>query len=343
MSALAHHPRNIRTTLVNLAFAGAALALAVRGVVLILSAPGLAALVGESATGAAARSVPRGTEKPRAWVPFPALAPEKQEVITPLTDGPDLSSAVPKAPFVPLNGVSVVGITWFTEPTFSLAAIVYNAERNIHSVNDCEWVTLTDPEGIQKKVPMSPCNQVAEGYLIREIRRFRVRLEHVASGEMQDLDLYGDGKPVVALAMPPPAGPAAPAGDTKGKGSAISKMMDNVKQLGPNHWEAPAGMREEVLGRLSEVAMEGRWLPYFENGKITGFKLAQTVPNSAFDKIGLKSGDVIKSVNGYDISSPDKMLDVFTKLRDARDINVDVQRGDASQKGAKSSLRYTIN
>ena len=65
--------------------------------------------------------------------------------------------------------------------------------------------------------------------------------------------------------------------------------------------------------------------------------------NSAFEKIGLKSGDVIKAVNGNDINSPDKILEVFTKLRDARDINVDIQRGDTGVKGSKQSLRYTIN
>ena len=67
------------------------------------------------------------------------------------------------------------------------------------------------------------------------------------------------------------------------------------------------------------------------------------LPNSAFDKIGLKSGDVIKSVNGFDISSPDKMLDVFSKLRDAKDVSVDVMRGEASTKNSKTNLKYTIN
>jgi hypothetical protein len=334
--------RSVRSRLVTLAFAGFAVALLARGIILILMAPKLAAGVGSGGAAVAQRLPPRG-ERPRSFAPFPQLAPEKQEIITPLGELPATAlDTTPKAPFVPLNGALVVGITWSTDPDLSLASIVYNNEHSLNTVHGCEWMTVEQPEGPPKQVPRSPCNQIAEGYLVREIRRYRVKVEHVPSGTLQDLDLFGDGKPVnlAALTAAPPA-VGAPA--EKGKGSAISQMMDNVKQVGPNHWESPPGMREDVLGRLSEVAMEGRWLPFFENGKITGFKLAQTVGNSAFEKIGLKAGDVIKSVNGNDISSPDKILEVFTKLRDARDISVDIQRGESSQKGAKQSLKYTIN
>ena len=38
-------------------------------------------------------------------------------------------------------------------------------------------------------------------------------------------------------------------------------------------------------------------------------------PNSLFGKIGLQNGDTIKSINGIDMSSPDKALEVYTKVR----------------------------
>jgi hypothetical protein len=332
---------NPKSILVNLAFAGMGLALLVRGIIMILSAPGLAALVTHGEVKTAASAPPAA--KPRTLVAFPQLAPEKAEVIVPLTEtaGP-ATAGPPKLPFVPLNGAMVVGITWSSIPELSLASIIFNNDHGLYTINDCVFDVVPTNDGGVKQVATSPCNQISDGYVLREVRRYRVRVEHLPSGESQFLDLYGDGKtPLLSITAPPPPPPNP--GDAKGKGSAMSQMMDNVKQTGPNSWEAPAGMREEVLGRLSEVAMEGRWIPFFENGKISGFKLAQTVPNSAFEKIGLKSGDVIKSVNGYDISSPDKMLDVFTKLRDAKDVSVDVLRGDPAQKNSKTNLKYTIN
>lgn len=332
---------SVRSILARLAFAGVATALLARGGLMIAAAPALVELVARPAEKAPAP--PPRPERPRAMVSFPQLAPEQQEPVVPVAEGPAVPAGPPKQPFVPLSGAQVVAITWSSEPELSLASIIFNNEHGLYSINECAWEAVVNADGGVKQVALAPCNQVSEGYLLREIRRFRVRVEHVPSGESQFFDLYGDGKTTLvasATAAPPPA---APAGDSKGKGSAISQLMDNVKQTGANSWEAPPGMREEVLARLSEVAMEGRWIPFFENGKISGFKLAQAVPNSAFEKIGLKSGDVIKSVNGYDISSPDKMLDVFTKLRDARDVNVDVLRGDPAQKNAKTSLKYTIN
>ncbi|MEW5848381.1 MAG: type II secretion system protein GspC [Myxococcota bacterium] len=311
-------PLNVLATL---AFAGLCTALLARGVLIILMAPALAQGV-SSSSSTTAPTTRRDADRPKRIVAFPALAKEMPEEPV-ATETTTIVEPEGSGPLVPLKA-EVVGITWYDEPTWSLANLVVQGDRTVHSVNACDDSRRA-------------CNEVAPGYKLVEIQFDRVFLLHEASMKRQEIELNPKG-PVQEVASAAPPEPAPASTDNKGKGSAISKMMDGVKQVGPNHWESPPGMREDVLGRLSEVAMEGRWMPYFEGGKITGFKLAQTAPNSAFEKIGLKSGDVIKSVNGYDISSPDKMLDVFTKLRDARDVNVDIQRGNG-----KSTLKYTIN
>jgi len=317
MAALAFSTK----ALLNVAFAGVSAGLFARGALIIASAGTLAQLPPSSGTERVAG--PRASMMAKVFPKFPQLAPEKDETIVPVE--PTVVDGQGTGPLVPI-AAQVVGITWFDVAEWSLANVVYNNEHTVMSINECA-----------PNDSLKPCNLIAAGYKLKEIHRDRIRVLHLQSMQMQDIGLYGD-KPVIPVVAAAEA--AAPAEDTKGKGSAVSKLMDGVKQTGPNSWEAPAGMREDVLGRLNEVAMEGRWLPYFENGKIAGFKLAQTVSNSAFEKIGLKSGDIIKSVNGYDISSPDKMLEVFTKLREARDFSVDIQRGDAK---AKTSLKYTVN
>ena len=316
--------RTHHAALINLAFAGVGAALLARGVLIIqLGAPSA------SDRGAAAEAPPppRAKESTRAVAitAFPSLAKEMQEATVTAQAVPD--EEVGSGPLVPLSA-EVVGITYFDLAEWSLANMVVNNERNVFSVNECS--------------PFSrqPCNVVAPGYRLTAILKDHVKVLHEVSRQTQEIFLNQEGlkkKPEIGA---PVATAPVETSATKGKGSALSQALDAVKQTGPNSWEAPPGMREDILGRLTEVAMEGRWMPFFEGGKIAGFKLAQTVANSAFEKIGLKSGDVIRSVNGYDISSPDKMLEVFNKLRDAHNVSVDIQRGD---KGPKQTMQYTIN
>ncbi|MBT6177436.1 MAG: hypothetical protein HOI23_09305, partial [Deltaproteobacteria bacterium] len=72
---------------------------------------------------------------------------------------------------------------------------------------------------------------------------------------------------------------------------------------------------DRVLNNLSEVATKARIVPSFKNGKPNGFKLFSIKPGSIYSKIGLRNGDVIQSVNGHEMNSPDKALEIYQKLK----------------------------
>ena len=92
-----------------------------------------------------------------------------------------------------------------------------------------------------------------------------------------------------------------------------------------------------MLGNLSSVATKARIVPSFKNGKPNGFKLFSIKPGSIYAKIGLKNGDVIQKVNGYEMNSPDKALEIYQKLKNAQNVTVDVQR-----RGRSMTMNYSI-
>ncbi|MGB9599189.1 MAG: type II secretion system protein GspC, partial [Myxococcota bacterium] len=94
---------------------------------------------------------------------------------------------------------------------------------------------------------------------------------------------------------------------------------------------------ERTLTNLNDVAMQARIVPNFEGGKANGFKIFNIKANSIYEKIGLKNGDVIQKINGFEINSPDKAFEVYQKLKDAKAINVEINRG-----GSNMTLDYTI-
>ncbi|HEX7704779.1 MAG TPA: hypothetical protein VF403_28760, partial [Kofleriaceae bacterium] len=74
-----------------------------------------------------------------------------------------------------------------------------------------------------------------------------------------------------------------------------------------------------------------------KDGKPDGFKLYAIRPSSVYAKLGLQNGDTLQSINGFDLTSADKALEVYTKLREATSLQVSVTR-----RGKQEQLSYTI-
>ena len=67
-------------------------------------------------------------------------------------------------------------------------------------------------------------------------------------------------------------------------------------------------------------------MPSFKNGQANGFKLFQIQPGSLYSNIGIENGDVITRINGYEVNSPDKALEVYQKLRESTHVTIEGER-----------------
>jgi general secretion pathway protein C len=81
------------------------------------------------------------------------------------------------------------------------------------------------------------------------------------------------------------------------------------------------------LSNLNDVAMQARIVPSFRDGKAVGFKLFSIRPGSIYERLGIKNGDVITRINGFDLNSPEKALEIYSKLREAPRIYLELERG----------------
>lgn len=83
---------------------------------------------------------------------------------------------------------------------------------------------------------------------------------------------------------------------------------------------------EGILTDFNKLLTQIRIVPHFANGKPDGFKVFNIRPNSLFAKLGMVNGDVIKRVNGLDITGPEQALQMFQQLRDESQISLDLER-----------------
>lgn len=148
-------------------------------------------------------------------------------------------------------------------------------------------------------------------------------------GRCESFSLEEAPKATAAAAAPVAA--TEPADDGKGE------LGDGVAKVSDNEYTIPRQEIDNVLSNLNQVATQARIVPSFHNGKANGFKLFSIRPNSLYSKIGIQNGDIVQKINGYEINSPDKALEIYSKLKDAQSITVDLVR-----RGKSQTLSYSI-
>ncbi|HEY2743825.1 MAG TPA: type II secretion system protein GspC [Polyangia bacterium] len=146
------------------------------------------------------------------------------------------------------------------------------------------------------------------------------------AGKPEYVDLEGNAPPpVVAQNTPPPA---------------INSEMGDIDKgvnCNGNSCTIDRALVEKLLSNTTMLATAARFVPSIKDGKPNGFKLYAIRPQSIFGRIGLQNGDTIKAINGSEMTTPDAALGLYTKLRNASHLSVQVER-----RGETVALDYSI-
>ncbi len=111
-----------------------------------------------------------------------------------------------------------------------------------------------------------------------------------------------------------------------------------MRSLGQNRWVIPRSEAERARSNLGELLKSAHLVPNVVNGSTEGFMVRMIRPDSLLAQLGLRVGDVVMQVNGVELSSPEKALQIFTQLRDARNISLGLVRG-----GEQLSFDYAVD
>lgn len=85
---------------------------------------------------------------------------------------------------------------------------------------------------------------------------------------------------------------------------------------------------------LGNILQQARMVPNVipgSGGRVEGFRFVAIQPGSIYEKLGFKPMDVIKSVNGQDINSPTKAMELYNALKSESRINIGVERNGRSE------------
>jgi general secretion pathway protein C len=160
-----------------------------------------------------------------------------------------------------------------------------------------------------------------------------VDFENKGSHRVERISLLGGEAPApppttVAAVEPPPDAAGGPKDDIIAAG---------VKKVDDTTFEIDRSVVNMVLANPTAVARGARVVPSVKNGQPNGFKLYAIRPSSVYAKIGLMNGDTIHAVNGFELTSLDKGLEVYTKVKESSNLTVTITR-----RGKPLTLNYSI-
>lgn len=186
-----------------------------------------------------------------------------------------------------------------------------------------EWSVASIQDIVTLKTNTYMIGDRVQGAEVVEIERLRVIVINNNRREFID-STPGDGS---GVAPPPPVVSARPVNSGPPPSVALGT---GVKQLSDNDYEIPRAEIDKTLANLNDVAMQARIVPAFKDGVAQGFKLFSIRPDSIYSKIGIQNGDVIKRINGFDLNSPEKALEIYSKLKESSRIDIEVERNGAA-------------
>jgi len=236
----------------------------------------------------------------------------------------------------------LINTSVFTKPSWSLATIVDlgSQEAGMYSINECSVDAVRKPRPSatddaddgpvvvrSEQIPV-PCNRLLDQARIIEIDVTRVVVINETSNRKEYLELGAE---------PTGTGPAVAMATSGDSGEPKGPTGEGIRKINNNSYEVAQSEIDSTLANLNSIATQARIVPNFQDGKANGFKLFSIRPGSLYSKIGIQNGDVVTRINGYDMSSPDKALEIYTKLKDSKQVTVDVIR-----RGKPETIDYRI-
>lgn len=100
-----------------------------------------------------------------------------------------------------------------------------------------------------------------------------------------------------------------------------------IRSLGDNRWSVARDEVEKARSNLNQLLKSARMEPNIVNGQTEGFVVKMVRPKSLLAQLGIRRGDTVTRVNGVELNSPEKALQIFQQLREAKRLTVDLKRG----------------
>jgi len=201
---------------------------------------------------------------------------------------------------------------------------------SIYSEAAPEWSFASLSTGSESPLLYRPGGEV-DGHKVLAVYPKAVYLKppggKACSCVMFDQQTSSSAKGPVASVSKKPLSPPMTSGSRHSSGGLSKEELDqNITRISDTKFTIQRGLIDKVLANQAALMRSARIVPHERNGQVEGVKLYGIRRNSLLGQLGLQNGDLLRSINGYDMTSPDSALEAYSRLRSANNLTVSVQR-----------------
>jgi len=146
-----------------------------------------------------------------------------------------------------------------------------------------------------------------------------------SSGACQLL-MFEEEETGVARAPAVASRPATTASNARNAGLSDAELTEGIEKISDTKFNIQRSLVDKVLANQGSLMKTARVIPHEEDGRVAGVKLYGIRRNSLLGRLGVRNGDMLRTINGFDMTSPDTALEAYSTLRTADKLTLAVKR-----------------
>ena len=101
------------------------------------------------------------------------------------------------------------------------------------------------------------------------------------------------------------------------RGKVPDEIASKIHRVSDTEYNIERSVVDEILDKQAELMRYTRLRPVKAGDKTTGLKLSRIRKGTLLETLGLKNGDEIQTINGFELTNPQKALEAYGRLRTA--------------------------
>jgi general secretion pathway protein C len=129
-------------------------------------------------------------------------------------------------------------------------------------------------------------------------------------------------------------------------GEAKKRIVERAPETQSNYTEGNCPLIKKMVSKTdfertlknpADIYKDARFGPNLVDGKIDGYKIYQIPSTHIFYALGARNSDVIRRVNGMPMNETEKMMELWTNIKNSTKIMIDIDR-----KGKCLTYEFTV-
>ena len=114
--------------------------------------------------------------------------------------------------------------------------------------------------------------------------------------------------------------------DARNAGLSDQELDEGISKISDTQFTIQRSLVDRALANQGSLMRTARVIPHEEDGRVVGVKLYGIRRNSLLGRLGIRNGDMLRTINGFDMTSPDSALEAYSRLRSADKLALAVKR-----------------